>query len=190
MKGSALGAWIAWYAAHRDIAELMAVVERIPVEARGDLDPTSPTLGLIPTAWYPAEAVHHLLDGLSEGMTPTELTALIRESTAASVDDGVRGIFRLAFDLLATPERYAKHIQRFWNQLHDTGTRSVQIIGPGEAFSIIEDWPGHHPMLCEVTMETMAAIFRKMGLEDVEVIRVECVSSHDPRCRAVLRWKA
>ncbi len=189
MKGSALAYWVDWYAEHHDPEKLMEIVARLPAPARGELDPSDPRLGLIPTAWYPAAAVGRILDGVTEGMSAAERARLIEESTAAGVDQGIRGIFRLAFELLATPERYAKHIQRFWNQLHDTGTRSVTIVGPGEAISLIEDWPGHHPILCAVTMETMAAIFRKMGLSDVEVLRVECVSRHDERCKAILRWR-
>ncbi len=190
VKGSAITYFVDWYAHHYDARTLMAIVARIPEAERGDLDPGTATLGLIPTAWYPAAAVARVLDDVTEGMTGAERTRLVKESTAASVDHGIRGIFRLAFKLLVTPERYAKHIQRFWNQLHDTGTRRVEIVAPGEAISSIEDWPGHHPLLCAVTMETMAAIFRRMGLEDVEVRRVECVSNQDPRCTAVVRWRA
>ncbi|MCA9609744.1 MAG: hypothetical protein KC619_29300 [Myxococcales bacterium] len=189
VKGSALAYWLTWYAQHRDPAELGAIAARIPPEERGEIDPTSPTLGVISTAWYPAHAVGRILDGVTEGMSAKERAQLIEESTAAGVEQGIRGIFKLAFELLATPERYAKHIQRFWDQLHDTGTRRVEIVGPGEAISIIEDWPGHHPLLCTVTMETMAAVFRRMGLEDVEVMRVECVGAHDPRCKAIVRWR-
>ncbi len=190
VKGSALAYWLAWYAERHDPSALARIAARIPAEARGDIDPASPTLGVIPTAWYPALAVGQILDGVTEGMSAKERARLIEESTAAGVEQGIRGIFRLAFELLATPERYAKHIQRFWNQLHDTGTRRVEIVGPGEAISIIEDWPGHHPLLCAVTMETMAAVFRRMGLEDVEVVRVECVGAHDERCKAIVRWRA
>lgn len=189
VKGSALSYLTGWYAEQRDAEQLMAIVARIPEAERGGIDPTAPHLGLISTEWYPAAVVGRILDEVTEGMSEEERTRLIRESTAAGVEQGVRGIFRLAFKLLVTPERYAKHIQRFWNQLHDTGTRRVEIVAPGKAFSIIEDWPGHHTVLCEITMETMAAIFRRMGLRDVEVTRIECVGSHDPRCRAVVRWR-
>lgn len=189
VKGSALTYWVAWYVEHHGAGALMAVAAQIPPEERGDLDPSSPSLGLIPTDWYPSSAVGRLLDGITEGMSDEERAALIRESTAAGVQQAIRGIFQLAFGLLATPERYARYIQRFWSQLHDTGRRRIDLVGPGEASSIIEDWPGHHPILCSVTMETMAAVFRRMGLQEVEVERVECVSEGHPRCRAHVRWR-
>lgn len=166
----------------------MRAAQQIPVEERGGFDPTSTTLGVIPTVWYPTAAVGRVLDNVAATMTVAERTRMVRESTEASVAKSMRGIFKLAFQLLVTPDRYAKHIQRFWNQLHDTGIRTVEVVGPGEAVSLIEDWRGHHPLLCEATMETMAAVFRRMGLEDVEVMRVECVSTNDARCKAILRW--
>ena len=126
---------------------------------------------------------------MTRGLSPAEQTEMARAASAYSVRLAVRGLFKLAFQLMGTPERYAKYIQRFWSQLHDTGRRRVDIVGPGVAISLIEDWPGHHPFLCEVTTETMAAIFREMGCDDVEVTRIECVSYGDPRCQSMLRWR-
>ncbi len=189
VKGAALLYCMSWYAKRYGPEQLAAIARRIPPAERDALDPSLPLLGVLATQWYPARTIGLLLDGVTQGLTEAERMRLIRESTTEAVERAIRGVFRLPFKLLGTPERYAKHIQRFWNQIHDTGTRHIEIVGPGEAISIIEDWPGHHPLLCAVTMETMAAVFRRMGLSDVEVLRVECVASHDAHCKAIVRWQ-
>jgi hypothetical protein len=114
---------------------------------------------------------------------------LIRESTDAVVEHMLRGLYAVLFALVASPDRYARHIQRAWNQLHDTGTREVRIVAPGEAESIIREWPGHHPILCEMVHETTRAVFSHMRVGQVSVTRERCVSRGAHACVARVRWR-
>ena len=52
-------------------------------------------------------------------------------------------------------------------------------MGPGEAISHIQNWPGHHPALCVLTNETMAAVLELMRCSDVRVERLQDISEAD-----------
>jgi len=190
VKGSGLLGYVEWFVEEHGAEHLYSLVRAIPEAERGTLTVEHPTLGLIATGWYDSSFAHRLLDAMTRDLSAAERTDVARRASDYSVNLAVRGVFKLAFQLMGTPERYAKYIQRFWSQLHDTGERRVQIVSPGVAISDIEYWPGHHPFLCEITTETMAAVFRQMGCTEVEVNRIECVDHGDSRCRAMLRWQA
>src|SRR5262245_60085947 len=100
----------------------------------------------------------------------------------------IAGPYRALFELLASPSLYARLIQHGWRQLHTTGHRTMVLPRPGEAESEISNWPGHHPILCDVTAETMAALFRIMLGTHVQVKRVTCVSEGAPTCRSRMSW--
>jgi len=83
-----------------------------------------------------------------------------------------------------------------WKQLHSTGEREVTIFeepgpnGERRAESIVRDWPGHHPVLCTVTIETMCAIFETMGCREVEWRRTKCISKDGGRaCVTERTWR-
>ena len=99
-----------------------------------------------------------------------------------------QGIYRFIFRNVATPERYAKHIQRLWNMLHSTGTRRIVLASDHSADSFVEDWAGHHPLLCTVTVHTMVGIFQVMGLNTVRATQLECVARGGARCHTRLQW--
>ena len=60
---------------------------------------------------------------------------------------------------------------------------------PGEALSVLEDWPGHHPLLCWTVIYTMAFVFEAMGYKAWEVERVACVGHGGSHCASVLRYR-
>ena len=188
-KGSGVLGYLHWYSEEYGVEQLLARVARIPESERPGISADSATLGVIPTGWYESASIHRLLEVLTEGLSPDEITERARAAADHSVETAMNGLFKLAFQFLVTPERYAKHIQRFWNQLHNTGIREVEVVGPGEAISTISDWPGHHPFMCELVTFTTAAVFRRMGLQDVRTSREMCIDRGDPYCRSVLRWR-
>jgi len=187
IKGSALLGFVEWYVERFGERVFVDALQTIPEDERGGLHPDSATLTILPTRWYPVAPVHRILEGLATNMSAVERDRMCADAATAAVDQGLRGVFKLAFTLLVTPERYAKHIQRFWNQLHDTGEREVEVLEPGLARSTISGWRGHHPILCQLATETMGAVFRKMGCEDVRVERVRC--SRGGPCVALVHWR-
>jgi len=64
----------------------------------------------------------------------------------------------------------------------------MSLRGDGEALSVVEDWPGHHPTLCWITIYTMVELFRAMGYGRVSVYRLECVSHGASRCATIMRY--
>jgi hypothetical protein len=90
---------------------------------------------------------------------------------------------------IVTPEMYAASIPRLWHLVHDTGERRIDDVAPGEARSIVRAWPGHHPVLCLFTIETMCAILETMGCEAVKYERVSCVSTGGTECVTRVTWK-
>jgi hypothetical protein len=164
------------------------MLARMRPEDRALLEPGAPGLGILGSTWYPSPLVHAVLDVIAENMGRDAQHRFVRDACAAVIPRMVAGPYRALFQLLASPSLYARLIQHAWRQLHTTGERTMVLPRPGEAESEISSWPGHHPMLCDVTVETMAALFRIMLKTDVTVTRVACVSDGAPRCRAVLRW--
>jgi hypothetical protein len=159
----------------------------LPDELRGYVDADRPALGILPSTWYPVALVHHALDRATEGERNGG-RALARAAVDGIAPMLVRGVYKILYRALASPELYARHVPRMWRQLHSTGSRTLTIRAPGEALSVVEGWDGHHPALCWITIFTMATLFESMQFTKVSVDRIACVSNGAPRCETVLRY--
>jgi hypothetical protein len=177
-----------WYEDHYGHEALGHLLRNVPREYALSIAPSEPAFGLLASTWYPSSFINAVLDAVCEE-TDDEGREIARQANSVVVPRMIHGVYRILFTLVATPERYARHVPRLWNGLHTTGKRSMAIRAPGEAFSVTEDWPGHHPMLCWVTIYTMAYVFEAMGYKQWEVDRVACVSHGKGRCETVLRFK-
>jgi hypothetical protein len=193
IKGSTMREFAAWYEAKYGAAARLALGEGLPPAERELVWPDRPGLGLAGSDWYPVSLAHRLLEGVAVTIGP-EMPRLIREATEQSVSRLTRGMYATLFRMVASPALYAKHVQRAWRMLHDTGTRRMVFLEPETIESTIEDWPGHHPWLCVITTETMRATFVAMGCKDVTVDRLDCVGRATSRgaasCRALVRFRA
>lgn len=190
VKGAAIRELLAWALERLPVGSCDRMVARMRPEDRALLAPGEPALGIRGSKWYPSPLVHAALDVFAESMGREAQREFMREACAAVIPKMVAGPFRALFGLLGSPALYARLIQQGWRQLHTTGQRSMVLPGPGEADSQISSWPGHHPILCEVTVETMATLFHVMLRTDIQVQRVACVSEGAPSCRALLRWSS
>lgn len=188
MKGSAIREFALWYEGRHGRDYAASVIDRLPQELEDHVWRDRQGLGLIATDWYPAEVVHAILDAVAECRTDAEMKALLRDASEFTVRRLTRGLYQYLFRMVASPGLYAKHVQKAWRTLHTTGTRRVELTSPGVADSTIEAWPAHHPWLCWLTMETMRSVFGAMGCRDLDLDRIECVSSSGARCRAILRY--
>ncbi len=188
IKGAAFREFVLWYDRTHDGERLRRALARVPEAEREGLRPDAPALGVLASNWYSVALAGVLLDAVCEDRTADEQAAVARDGSRAVVDTMLTGVYRFLFERVSSPDRYARHIGRLWRQLHSTGDRKIHVTGPGEADSVIESWPGHHPLLCLVTMETMAAVYEAMRCREVTVARTACVSAGDPLCRARLRW--
>jgi hypothetical protein len=188
IKGAAFREFLLWADETYGARRFHEVLAAVPAPLRALVRADEPALGVLASTWYPAALVHAILDGLFAGMPPHVRHAVLHDACEAVVPRMIRGVYKLLFQVVASPALYARHIQRAWNQLHNTGERRIELVGPTTAHSTIAAWAGHHPALCEITTETMAAVFRAMRCRDARAERVTCVADGAPECRAIVRW--
>jgi hypothetical protein len=177
-----------WYVTRYGRVEADRVFRAIPPDRAKILSRAEPAFGILSSNWYPMSLVRPVLDAATAGLTD-EGRALVREANSVMVPRMIRGVYKVFFDMVATPDRYARHVQRLWRRLHTTGDRAMVIRKPGEAFSVVEHWPGHHPTLCWTVIYTMAYVFEAMGYKTWEVERVACVAHGGKRCETVLHYR-
>ncbi len=188
IKGTALMPVLSWYADSFGKGAFASALSRMSPEVRSEFSLEDGVPHLLPSAWYDVRLAHALLDETLGAAPSTERHRIAREAARAGVTASARGIYRFMLAQLGSPELYARHIQRVWSLLHSGGTREVRIVAPGEADSDIRDWPGHHPLLCALTNETMAAVFEVMGAKQVMLRREQCISEGAPLCRTHVSW--
>jgi hypothetical protein len=170
---------------HEETARL---VEGLPPAAAAMVDTSQPALGILSASWYPTSVTHPMMTRVA-ARSGNEGRDFAMQANREVVPRMIRGIYRTMFDVVASPEMYAKHIGRLWRRLHTTGERSMVIRAPGEALSRIEDWPGHHPLACWLTIYTMAYVFEAMGYRHWTVERLTCVAHGAGQCETLLRFK-
>jgi hypothetical protein len=188
IKGAAVRELLLWHDGKYGHEETATLVEGLPPPLLGMLDVARPGLGILGASWYPTALTHPMLDRIA-ARHGHEGRELAREANRDVVPRMIHGIYRMAFRAVASPELYARHVPRLWRRLHTTGDRSMELRDGGEALSIVADWPGHHPVLCWVTIYTMAYVFEAMGYKHWTVDRLACVSHGAPRCETILRYR-
>lgn len=190
MKGGAIREIVRWYVRTRGAEDIARAVGALPPDLAARLDIGADALGILPSVWYDAQLVHALLDEIVAPCPPQDRRRLIAEAAREGVAQSARGVYGFVLRQIVTPAFYARHIQRLWRMLHDGGHREIVFVGTRAARSRTWDWPGHHPLLCEVTIATMAAVFELTGKKDVVATRVSCVSNGAKECVADVRWRA
>jgi hypothetical protein len=189
IKGSAIRELVLWYERAHDATLLRAVARAMPPELGADLDADAPGLGVLANRWYDARVVHLLLDATVARTPPHARDALLREGLREGVRHASRGIYAFVLAQIASPELYARNIQRFWSLLQDSGERRIDMVGMNGALSITRAWKAHHPLACRVNQHTMAAILELMGCRDVRFDLESCVSEGGTECRYRFRWQ-
>jgi hypothetical protein len=187
-KGAAIREMLLWHSNRYGHAATVALSARVPPHLLGMLDLTHPALGFLSASWYPMSLTYPMLDVILEqyGGEGRELAAAVNREVVPKM---IRGVYRVLFDTLASPELYARHIHRIWRRLHTTGDRRMHIVEPGEAISVVENWPGHHPFTCWTTIYTMAYVFEAMGYKHWSIERTACVSHGGQSCETILRYR-
>ena len=189
IKGSAIRELLLWHDQRYGHADTVALSDRLPPHLLAMLDTSQPALGILGASWYPCTLTHPMLDRVIEMHGGDEGREFANAANRDVVPKMIRGVYKMVFRTAATPELYARHIQRLWRRLHTTGDRSITIASPGEATSVVANWPGHHPFLCWTTIYTMAYVFEAMGYAHWTVERTGCVGHGAPRCETILRYR-
>lgn len=190
IKGAALAAFVRWYEQDRGKDELRSRITALPgtLVLELGLDEHDGALGILASRWYDCRAIGVLLDAIVSGLNEQEVARVADTAAQAVMQQTLRGVYRMLFEWLATPERYAKHCNRLWSSYHDTGTMRVEQPEPTTAVCTISGWSGHHAVVCAMCRASAEAIYREMGCSNVTTARELCVGAGDPTCTFVTRW--
>jgi hypothetical protein len=190
IKGAAFREFLAWYGRTHAQDALLSHLSAMPGPLAAELDARKEALGVLASQWYPAELVHALLDEIARGRSPSELAAFTDQASAAVMQATLSGLYRVLFEWMATPARYARYAPKLWSSYYDSGQLSIQYDhGEATAVSTVRHWPAHHPLICDLNRGASPAIYRAMGCKDAHCTRVACVSKGDAECRFVTKWR-
>jgi hypothetical protein len=190
VKGAAVHELLVWYEHELGRDRLTEAVQRVPLELRSKLglDFGRDSLGILTSRWYDSEAMFSLLDVVGTGLGAAERIAVGERAADAVIRKTLRGVYRVLFSWLATPERYASFAERLWRSYYDTGTMAVVSVGE-RAVCTIRDWRSHSQLGCEMNRAAAMAIYRAMGCAGVTTRREACVGEGASECRFVTTWQ-
>jgi hypothetical protein len=187
-KGASIRSFLGWYERSQDRERVIRAIRQLPPEHRLLLDADRDAFGVLPSRWYPSELVHALVDALTAGLSEEQLDRLARDGARVIIKDGLNGVYKMIFDLLVTPERYARHSHRIWRMFHDTGSTDVVVVGPREQRARITDRWGHHPFICRLNRASTAVLYGEMKCRNVVLTDEGCVARGDRECVSLVRW--
>jgi hypothetical protein len=167
IKGLALVELVKGIRLNQGDPALARMVASMPTEVRSQLHPGRENLGVLTGAWYPAAILNSFYDQLVVYLTASERRDLAETIGRWYVEKLLRGIYRLIFEALMTPERYVAHAQRLWDQGNDSGKLAMTLVDPFHIVGRIYDWHGHHPFGCEVAHQIGFHVFVAMGCKGV-----------------------
>ena len=187
VKGSATRELLLWYERKFGPGSCVPLVDGLPPELAPLVDRTRPALGILASTWYPVTLTQHMLERARMDRREEGRYAA-REVAHDLVPRMIRGVYKVVYQAVASPELYARHVGRQWRRLHTTGDREFVIRAPGNALSTVANWGGHYPFLCWTTIYTMEALFEAMRFESVSVERIRCVSHGAADCATILHY--
>ncbi len=189
IKGAALKGFLEYYSANFGIQSLNEKIR--------SLDPATQELVggsnddficVFSMKWYPAEAIHALLDKLFFGMPSPARSEFIKESAEHIMDQTLKGMYRHLFSTMMSPRLYALLAQTLWSRYYDSGTITKKTIEKNVHQSSIVDWSSHHPVICDLNYESSRCIYEAMGCKNVVSSRTGCVSRGDETCTFTISW--
>jgi hypothetical protein len=188
VKGIALREFTSWFRRHRGDEALLARARKLPPELLAMLDLHDAHLGILVSEWYPAELTHRLVDLAEEGLTAEERVAMLEGAAEQAVGHALRGVYRILFRALMTPERYARDGQKLFSRYYNTGIQEKVIENDCTHLTVVRDWTSHHPTLCEFLQYTGVVVYGAMGLRNVKSKRISCISKGAPVCSFRVTW--
>ena len=190
VRGAAFRELVCWHAAEHGADQLTERVVGIAARfEHAGLKPEAKGLGILASSWYEAPLVHALLDAMVEGLTPADQRAMAAEAASHVMTATLSGVYRMLFEWMATPGRYARFAGLLWRSYFDGGDFLVELeAGTRTALCTISDWTSHHPFMCELNLWAATEIYRAMGCLEVVTVRRACVSDGERHCSFVTTW--
>jgi hypothetical protein len=189
-KGAALTSFLEWYAALAGPVKLDAALDTIPEDYRRQLDRTQRSMGILPATWYPALLVHALLDAIVKQVGATDIDDFAERAGRAVTEKLIGGLYAGLFRSMASPDLYAKYAPKLWRSYYRMGRVEAEVVDSGETRVRMSEWPGHHPLVCDINRAAAGLIFQKMGCAKVESVRTRCVHGGQRYCEVVLTYMA
>lgn len=189
IKGAAFREFIVWWRSAYGCEGLDRAVGGLLPELKEHLQSGQPSLGVLSSSWYPAALPHRLIDGLVDNLSEEERWERATVGARAIMDANLRGVYRAVFRLVASPDRYAKYVQRIWDMHYDSGQVVITGIDEHTHHSATLDWRAHHPFICMLNMASSLPIYEAMGCNEVSFERHGCVSQGADACVSLVRWK-
>jgi hypothetical protein len=187
IKGAAFREFLVYYSRSISLTRVRDAVARTGAR---ELSPDRADFGILQNTWYRAELVHAILDRLMEGFNEAELAVLAQAGANHVMGVTLRGIYKTLFSLVASPERYARHIPKLWRVHYDNGEPAVLSRGPSEHHITFMAWRSHHPLACRLNMAAALPIYQAMGCRDVHWHRTHCQSMGGSHCTCIVTWRA
>jgi hypothetical protein len=188
IKGSGIQPFFAWYTSQWGHERLAATARSLQPDMRACFDPHDPLLGVLPSQWFRASAIHALLDRLLDGHTAEERHRIAREGAHAIIESTLKGVYRWLFEMMMNPDRYGRSAQKLFSRYYEPGTMTKTPLGETGHVSVVRDWGSHHPLLCDFLIHTAEYVYSALGCKSVQVRRTACVSAHADHCRFEITW--
>jgi hypothetical protein len=183
IKGAGIQPFVAWYQARWGRERLLSAARSMPPELGAAFDLSDPQLGVLPSQWFAAAAIHSLLDGLLAGHSTEERSRIAREGAQAIIESTLKGVYRWLFERMMSPDRYGRSAQRLFSRYYEPGTMVKMPLGPHGHLSVVTDWDSHHPLLCDFLIHTAEYVYGALGCREVRVRRTSCVGERAVDCR-------
>jgi hypothetical protein len=135
--------------------------------------------------------VHALVDRMLEGVGVENRRTMATDAARHVMRATLHGVYRVLFEWIATPSRYARFASRLWASYYDSGEFNVVLDDSGlTAVCSVAGWKAHHPFMCELNLAAATEIYSAMGCRDVRTVRNRCVDDGDADCCFTTRWAA
>src|SRR5262249_18419024 len=131
-------------------------------------------------AWY---------DVIVKDLSLLQRQSLAREFGRAVMDRSIRGVHRVIFNIMATPERFVKNAQAMWDVHHDTGRLRMKLLSRSSIEAAVLDWPSHHDLACMINHYACAVTLEAMGCAGLRERHV-CASRGGAECVGSYFWRA
>jgi len=167
IKGAALLEALNWLEREHGRARVEAALARLSSASRARIDATRRSFGILASDWYPAENTHIVLGFLTEGLSSAEREQTARRLAKAIMEGTLHGVYGMLFNLMATPERYARHVSRLWSKFYDCGRVVAVLPTPSSMVATVSEWTSHDPFLCLTVQFARVAALEAMGCRNV-----------------------
>jgi hypothetical protein len=169
--------------------KLLAAVRAMPERWRHGLNEDHPVLGVLEGSWYPELQRYAFFDAILHDLLPLQQQHLAKVMAKEVMDRSLRGLHRMVFAVIATPERFAKHAQSLWSMHHDSGRLEVRMPSPASLEAVVLDSPVHHPFACMLNHYACVVTLEAMGCKDVTERRI-CAYHERGVCTGMYYWRS